>query len=508
MRRTSRTVAWSIFKSLTPVFVCWVLFFLPQSGAASDLPLADRSELAGFSFADHPMQLPVERNFQMAMITESANIGRSCSKIEAFGWHMNSGEQQRVNQIFTSTVKGLRDLGYKVESQTPSSVAKDVTLITADRKDKHFMQMWTAGDLGLVMVMCASSAAMHNHNATAYDLPAPEFSLQSEAVEATALVVPSSIKQTERVPSEFSPVGDWIGSYSCAQGYTGATLHIAHMNGRDFDGIFRFYSTPKNLSVPAGSYNVYGQYDRASKRILINPGQWIERPHNYYNTIVVGMFDPDHRKFSGYFQGVTGCTSIEASYAGSDLNVAGYKKTKKIHRHKKKSAAGKKSAISANHPTENISIVPDQPPPNMLTPAGGAASPPHVNVIPQKSGSIQPDKQFNIVLAASGDWYTPSVPQIQQAPHYNIQPPQQPSAASIQLNAPQVPTTQSTPPSSSYSTTAPQVPAEQQIAVPSAYVTSAPQVPSLPQISSAPTFVPTVPEAPKAQYLTVGSGAR
>src|ERR1700761_1143457 len=94
----------------------------PLPVLAGDLPLAAGSPLAGFAFDDRPLLLPVQRNFQMAMLTAGSELGRSCGKMEAYGWRMSAAEQQRVKQIFTNTVDRLRGLGYSIEAQAPSSV--------------------------------------------------------------------------------------------------------------------------------------------------------------------------------------------------------------------------------------------------------------------------------------------------------------------------------------------------------------------------------------------------
>lgn len=495
-----------VSRVLRTLFVGLVLLIslIPYATAlAADLPLASGSNLAGFAFNDRPIQLPIERNFQMAMITASGDIGRSCGKIEAYGWRLSPNDQLRVNQIFNDTVNGLRDLGYRVEPQTPTSVSRDVTLITADRPNRHFILMWSAGDIGLVMTMCDSSGTLHNRNATAYDLPAPQFSPQAQTIVTSALEKPSADKPAPLV-AEFSPAGDWIGSYTCHQGYTGGTLHIAHVEGKNFDGTFRFYPTPKNSSVPAGSYHVYGQYDMQSKRVLINPGQWIERPRNFYNTILVGVFDTDKRTFSGYFQGITGCTSFEANYAGSDLTVTGkpsLKPTKNLKHKKKATATVKKVAMPSSPPETPISIVPDQAPPGLVLPNPAPAT------APNKSSANEP-RYKDIVLAASGGWYTPSAPQAPQAPTYTPQAPSASLPPVISPIAPSVTQPPQVPQVSNYNTSAPQLPTAATAQLPSNYNTIPPQLPAAPQVPQVSVYTTQAPTAPQPQSVTIGSGAQ
>ena len=129
---------------------------------ADDLPRAAASPLSGVSFDDKPLMLPLQRNFQMAMLTAGSELGRSCGRMEAYGWRMSQTEQGRVNQIFNNTVDRLRLLGYQIEPQSLTSVSKDITLFTADRSDRHFMFLWSAGELGLVLNLCETSPPVPN----------------------------------------------------------------------------------------------------------------------------------------------------------------------------------------------------------------------------------------------------------------------------------------------------------------------------------------------------------
>ena len=98
---------------------------------------------------------------------------------------------------------------------------------------------------------------------------------------------------------------------------------------------------PKTLLFLLAAIQFYGQYDRSSNRILINPGKWLERPKNFYNTVMVGSFDPVLHTFSAYFQGITGCTSFEAR--NTDESAAGM--SGQLHKAKKKPKARKKKKL-------------------------------------------------------------------------------------------------------------------------------------------------------------------
>ncbi|MDD3287721.1 MAG: hypothetical protein PHX43_01765 [Alphaproteobacteria bacterium] len=319
----------------TAVFMA-CLFCSVSAARAGDLPVADGSPLAGIAFDDKPLLLPVQRNFQMAMLTASSEIGRGCGAMEAYGWRLNQNEQDRVNQIFNSAVDRMRAQGFAVETRKPNSVARDITMFTADSPEQHLLFMWSAGDIGLVMVLCETSAPIGGRlgqiTENAPDTSQPPHGVlgptiqrfnESLSVASKGSPITRPRRAEPAVHVMQSPLGDWVGSYSCEQGATGGKLSIKSIKGDRFDGVFRFYPTANNPYVPSGSYKVSGEYDSDAQRILINPGKWIQRPANYFNTVMVGSFDAAANTFSGYFQGITGCTSFEARYVpGSSANVA------------------------------------------------------------------------------------------------------------------------------------------------------------------------------------------
>ncbi len=336
----------TIFQRALSIFLLAMfggVFALPS--AAEDMPKAAGSPIAGITFDDQPLLLPDQRNFQMAMITASSELGRSCGRMESYGWRLAADEQGRVNQIFNNTVDRLRAQGYAVENRSSQVVSSDVTLFVADRPDKHLIFLWSAGELGLVMVLCETSAPMPaipeyrtrqgNEVAGMTDPLAAAQSLRASASDPYGTYSPRTGKPVDRA---FSPVGTWTGTYTCSQGTTGASLSIRKMKGDQYEGEFRFYPTARNPYVPRGGYKVFGEYDPETQRILINPGKWIERPEGYQNTIIVGSFNSVAMTFSGYFQGINGCTSFEANY---DSKGGPARTTKAITSQKKKTAPKK-----------------------------------------------------------------------------------------------------------------------------------------------------------------------
>jgi hypothetical protein len=247
--------------------------------------------------------------------------------------------------------------------------------------------MWSAGEIGLVMVLCESTAPAGYSAAPHQTLAYPQDVMKS----GVAMPAPSPHTTAASV-ANFTPVGQWVGNYTCSQGYTGATLQIDRLDGEDFTGTFRFYPTPHNQYAAAGRYAVYGQYDRESQRILINPGKWLERPKDYYNTIIVGGFDPVNRTFSAYFQGVNGCTSFEAKYVEPASTVTATKakkatKPSKAKSHKAKKAPAKTSAKSAASEATSMIV---SPPPAAATSAATAAPMALAPIAPASTAATAP----------------------------------------------------------------------------------------------------------------------
>lgn len=338
------------------VFLIGAMAFVPMKAMAADMPTAAGSPIAGIAFDDRPLMLPDHRNFQMAMIAISSEMGRSCGQMESYGWRLDPEEQNRVNLLFNNTVDRLRAQGYTVEPRQSKAVDADVTLFTADRDDKHLLTLWSAGEIGLVMVMCETSAPLNASHANTMQNALTPTTFGQDPIGAANRVRSGTMAKTPERPvqltrtgkvihEEFSPKGSWVGSYTCIQGTTGAELKVDSIKGDQFKGTFSFYPTDKNPFVPKGKYKVFGEYDAESLRILLNPGKWLDRPDGYYNTIMIGSFDPVNLSFSGYFQGITGCTSFEAKYEASRPKAKLVKKKKAKRKAKKKKAKKKKKIV-------------------------------------------------------------------------------------------------------------------------------------------------------------------
>lgn len=103
----------------------------------------------------------------------------------------------------------------------------------------------------------------------------------ARSIAALALAFMAMLAPTVRA-QEASPalVGNWQGTYVCAQGKTGLTLTIDRQDGSTFSGVFQFYPVRENITVPEGCFTVSGRI-RSDGAIDIIGTKWIKRPAGY-----------------------------------------------------------------------------------------------------------------------------------------------------------------------------------------------------------------------------------
>lgn len=112
------------------------------------------SELSGITFDDQPLRMNASDAFRRSLEMVSFELGRPCKGQEYFGWPMQQTEQKRVDRIFEETNEKFKLRGFSITPQRPRSVGHDVSVFTADRLDKKVLGIWSAGDVGLLLLMC------------------------------------------------------------------------------------------------------------------------------------------------------------------------------------------------------------------------------------------------------------------------------------------------------------------------------------------------------------------
>ncbi len=93
--------------------------------------------------------------------------------------------------------------------------------------------------------------------------------------------------------------GTWQGTYLCSQGETGISLEVSGDDSGSVQGSVKFYPT-EHSTVPfaPASYSVRGTF-LSDGRLLLKPGQWIEKPGNYSMGTLDGAISQDHQSYAG-----------------------------------------------------------------------------------------------------------------------------------------------------------------------------------------------------------------
>lgn len=117
-------------------------------------------------------------------------------------------------------------------------------------------------------------------------------------------------------------LGEWVGTYVCAQGLTGITLTIAEATPTTAKALFHFYADPANPRVPTGCYTMSGAYDPETGNLSLKGEEWINRPRGYVLVHFNGQVDAEGQMFSGRVKGPS-CKEFELVRKPSPVEDAG-----------------------------------------------------------------------------------------------------------------------------------------------------------------------------------------
>jgi hypothetical protein len=103
--------------------------------------------------------------------------------------------------------------------------------------------------------------------------------------------------------SKTSLIGNWDGSYNCAQGITGLTLIIdsqatTSQIDNKITGFFHFYPLKDNPEVKEGCYRIQGQLN-ALNQVKIEAEKWISRPAGYVMVDLEGNVMSSNKAMNG-----------------------------------------------------------------------------------------------------------------------------------------------------------------------------------------------------------------
>lgn len=140
------------------------------------------------------------------------------------------------------------------------------------------------------------------------EVPAEEAAAGSVAAAEGGASSPEALAAT----GARTVLGEWVGTYICAQGLTGLTLTIAEATPTSAKAMFHFYADPRNPRVPTGCFTMDGSYDPGSGRVLLRGRDWLMRPGGYRVVSFDGLVDAEGRQFEGKVT-LAGCKTFELS---------------------------------------------------------------------------------------------------------------------------------------------------------------------------------------------------
>ncbi|MGI9436271.1 MAG: hypothetical protein ACR2Q4_15850, partial [Geminicoccaceae bacterium] len=107
-------------------------------------------------------------------------------------------------------------------------------------------------------------------------------------------------------------LGAWQGEFHCQWDTIGFTLNIAESESREVeavDAVFSFFSRPDGPAIPAGSFEMSGDYDPEDGTIVLKSKAWIKRPLGIQRHNLSGRAEIGGTAISGRIES-PGCTEF------------------------------------------------------------------------------------------------------------------------------------------------------------------------------------------------------
>jgi hypothetical protein len=131
---------------------------------------------------------------------------------------------------------------------------------------------------------------------------------------AVTMALPGFILQAD---SAVSPVGNWHGSYTCAQGLTALDLSITVRDFNHVRALFHFGAMPSNPKVPQGCFAMLGTFEPGTRHIRLAPGDWILQPTDYMTVGLDGYLNGAGTQLTGRVTEVATCTGFSLRHVSS-----------------------------------------------------------------------------------------------------------------------------------------------------------------------------------------------
>ena len=127
---------------------------------------------------------------------------------------------------------------------------------------------------------------------------------------AIAAIVAMAMPADARPPASASVLGDWRGSYVCAQGLTGLHLSVLAARKGRLNAIFDFSPVKDNPLVPHGRYAMSGEFNAKTGRLALRAGRWIEQPIGYFTVDLDGYLNTPGDRITGVVP-AAGCSVFD-----------------------------------------------------------------------------------------------------------------------------------------------------------------------------------------------------
>jgi hypothetical protein len=92
--------------------------------------------------------------------------------------------------------------------------------------------------------------------------------------------------------------GTWVGTYTCAQGLTGLSLHVNGLPTGEVVATFDFQALESNPTVPSGKYEITGTYVRPGA-LNLKGIRWAQNPGSWNMVSLEGRVYGNATRFSG-----------------------------------------------------------------------------------------------------------------------------------------------------------------------------------------------------------------
>lgn len=131
----------------------------PQTTAPQTSP---GSPLAKVAFPEPPFPLSDDSTYSAFMADAAKEIGRSCGKVESYGWEFKGADadtlQARVNAVFTGTMMNFRKVGYTIdEAKDIKMPDPEMVAFTAAKEKLTLLLVWAPLPDSTMLLLCDAS---------------------------------------------------------------------------------------------------------------------------------------------------------------------------------------------------------------------------------------------------------------------------------------------------------------------------------------------------------------